>query len=61
MPKFGTETLTFRIFDVENFAIISLLCNENLNTFLTRLRKLFKGENYSRKYGALNRFYFNTF
>jgi hypothetical protein len=25
------------------------LCNENLNTFLTRLRKLFKGGKYSRE------------
>ena len=26
-----------------------LLCNENLNGFLTRVRKLFKGGNYSRE------------
>jgi hypothetical protein len=32
-------------------ALMNLLCNENLNSFLTRLRKLFKGGNYSRKYG----------
>ena len=30
---------------------ISPLCKENLNTFLTRLQKLFMGGNYSRKYG----------
>ena len=30
-------------------AIIFPLFNENLNSFLTRLRKLFKGGNYSRE------------
>ena len=30
-------------------AIIFLLCNENLNSFLTRLQKLFKVGNYSRE------------
>ena len=30
-------------------AMLFLLCNENLNSFLTRLRKLFKGGNYSRE------------
>ena len=36
------------------FALIILLCNENLNSmsFLTRARKLFKGGNYSQKYGT---------
>ena len=29
--------------------VIFLICNENLNTFLTRLQKLFKGLNYSRE------------
>ena len=28
-------------------AIVFPLCNENLNTFLTRIWKLFKGRNYS--------------
>ena len=28
---------------------MTLLCNENLNSFLTRVRKLFKGGNYSRE------------
>ena len=37
-------------------AMIFLLCNENLNSFLTRLRKLFKGGNYSRKYGSITIF-----
>ena len=32
-------------------ALVFLLCNENLNSFLTRVRKLFKGGNYMRKYG----------
>ena len=27
------------------------LCNKNLNSFLTRLQKLFKGGNYLWKYG----------
>ena len=31
--------------------LVFLLCNENLNSFLTRLRKPFKGGNYSWKYG----------
>ena len=26
-----------------------LLCNENLNSFLTRVRKLYKGGKYSRE------------
>ena len=31
-------------------ALIFLLCTENLNSFLTRVQKLFKVENYLRKY-----------
>ena len=41
--------------------IVFLLCNENLNSFLTRVGKVFKGGKYSReetrymrKYGRLN-------
>ena len=30
-------------------ALSFFLCNENLNSFLTRVRKLFKGGNYSRE------------
>ena len=32
--------------------VVFLLCNENLNSFLTRVRKLFKGGNYMRKLGT---------
>ena len=30
--------------------LVFLLCNENLDSFLTRVRKLFKGGNYMRKF-----------
>ena len=44
-------SLRYRKFQIV-VAIIFSLCNENLNSFLTRLRKLSKGGNYSRKYGT---------
>ena len=43
----------YEIFKVLKIQIVSalvfLLSNENLNSFLTRVRKLFKGGNYSRE------------
>ena len=41
------ESLKCRKFQIV-VAIIILLCDENMNSFLTRLRKLFKGGKYSR-------------
>ena len=44
------ESVKCRKFQTVVATIFPLKCNENLNTFLNRLRKLFKGENYSQKY-----------
>ena len=47
------ETVLFRIFKPLKSHIVSalhsFLCNEKLNSFLTMVLKLFKGENFSRE------------
>ena len=49
----SADTVLFRIFKPLKSHIVSavssFLCNEKLNSFLTRVRKLFKGRNYSRE------------
>ena len=49
----ANETILFKIFKPLKSHIVSalsfLLCNENLNSFVIRVRKLFKGGNYSRE------------
>ena len=50
--QFPQKPLFFEFVRSQKFSIISelilLLCNENLNSFLTRLQKLFQGGKYSR-------------
>ena len=47
------ETILFEFLKPWKFHIVSalsfLLCNENVNSFLTRVQKLFKGGTYSRE------------
>ena len=54
LPYFPWKLFFFKIFKTlkisYSFRIkFSLICNENLNSFLIRVRKLFKGGNYLRE------------
>ena len=53
IPYFPRKLFFFEFLGCRKFhivsAIIFLLCNQNLNSFLTWLQKQFKGGNYSRE------------